>query len=278
MNHYEAWFIALSLAAYGVTAFFYFRHLFGGREFWSRPTLLLLTAGLGLHFLALTAHTVSDPQKALPLANVFETLSFSAWCLVLVFVLVESRWKLTALGALVLPLALVAMAASFLALHRTAQNQPPTSLSQAWLGVHVTLVLVGYAAFTLSFCAAVAYLLQDRFLRSKRFQGLSRQLPPVQVADEAAYRLAALGFPVFTLGLIIGAIWAYSTQPSGWAWDPKVVWSAVTWLVFVVYLHARMASGWKGRKAAALLIIGFLCVIVTYVFTGLLKAGWHHFV
>jgi len=279
MSHYEALLILLSLAAYSATAFLYFRHLFGRRQFWGRTTLWLLSAGLGLHFAALLLRGISGPQARLPLTGVLETLSFSAWCLVLVFVLAESHWKLTTLGAFVIPLALAALAASFLSLHRPSPAaQLARGFNPALLGVHVTLVLIGYAAFALASCSALAYLLQDRLLKSKRLEGLSRQLPPVQVADEAAYRLAALGFPVFTLGLIIGAVWAYSTQPTGWAWDPKVLWSAITWLVFVIYLHARGASGWKGRKAAALLITGFFCVLITYFLTSLLKVGWHRFV
>lgn len=278
MIQLEILLISLSLIAYLATAVIYLRHLFGGREFWGRATLTLLIIGLGVHFLALVVHVLADPKRALPLVNVLETLSLAAWCLVFVFVLAELRWRITALGAFVLPIALAAMVGSFFALHHHASAAPKFLLEhQALLGVHVTLVLVGYAAFVLAFCSALAYLLQDRFLRSKHFQGISRQLPPVQVADEAAYRLAALGFPVFTLGLIIGAIWAYLARPGGW-WDPKVVWSIVTWLVFVTYLHARMASGWKGRKAAVLLVTGFVCVVATYVLTGLLKAGWHRFV
>ncbi len=278
MSRYETLLILLSLAAYLATALLYFRHLFGKRQFWGRPALGLLLAGLGAHFLALLVRSLSGTPR-LPLANVLETLSFSAWCLVLVFVLAELRWKISALGAFVLPLAFAALIVSFFSLHHyPVGSAEENDFNAAWLGIHVTLILIGYAAFALATCSAAAYLLQDHFLKNKHFEGLSRQLPPVQVADEAAYRLAALGFPIFTLGLIIGVIWAYSTQGRGWAWDPKVLWSAVTWLVFTIYLHARMANGWKGRKAAALLVAGFVCVIITFVLTGLVKAGWHRFV
>jgi len=284
MNHYEAILVGCSLAAYIATALLYIYQLFGRRAFWGRPTLVLLIVGLVFHFAYLVARGIFGPGLKLPIANVFETLSFSAWCLVLVFVLVEARWRLTALGAIILPLAFVGLAVSFFALHRESMNTSSASLNLAWLkehqallGVHVTLVLMGYAAFMLASCAALAYLLQNAFLKSKRLQGLSRQLPPVQVSDEAAYRLTALGFPIFTLGLVIGVIWAYSTQPRGWILDPKIILSGVTWLVFVIYLHARMASGWKGRKAAALLLAGFCCTVITYVLAGLLKGGWHRF-
>jgi cytochrome c-type biogenesis protein CcsB len=277
--NYETLLLALSLAAYVITGILYLRQLFSQRQLWGRATLALLLFGLVLHLAALFTHSLSRGNLKLPIENVLETLSFSAWCLVLVFVFAESRWKLTALGAFVLPVAIIALAGSFIAYrHAISVNVTRlTGFDPTLLGVHVTLVIVGYAAFTLAFCAACACVVQDNLLKRKHLVGISRQLPPVQVADEAAYRLAALGFPIFSLGIVIGVIWANLTQPKGWMWDPKVVWSVITWLVFAVYLHVRMANGWKGRRAAILLMSGFGCAIVTYLVTGLLRIGWHHF-
>ena len=77
--------------------------------------------------------------------------------------------------------------------------------------------------------------------------------------DEVSYRAIAAGFPLFTLGgLVFGMIWAYRAWGSYWSWDPKEVWSLITWLVFALYLHTRIVMGWKGRRSALIAVLGFL--------------------
>lgn len=276
MNHSVTALFFIPLALYFAAALLYLLHMLGKKELAGKAVFWLLGSGLGLHLLNLALQVTASPGE-LPLKNLSQALSFTAWCLVAIAVVTEQRWKMPALGAFALPLALMAMIGSLLATyHQTGLL--PQNISQAWLGTHVILTISGYAAFMLAFCAALVYLLQDRFLKSKRLMGLSRRLPPVQTADEAAYRLAALGFPVFTLGLVVGVIWAYATQAKGWALDPKVIWSLVTWVVFVTYLHVRMANGWKGRKAALVLVVGFVCIIITYLLISPVQSGWHRFV
>ena len=108
---------------------------------------------------------------------------------------------------------------------------------------------------------------------------LSRQgfLPPSATLDRVAYRIIAFGFPIWTFGVIAGAIWAQSAWGRYWGWDPKETWSFITWVIFAGYLHARATSGWKGRRAAIVACVGFVSLFVTYYAVNLWIAGLHSY-
>lgn len=266
--------LELPIAGYLVAAALYLRELFG-------PARRLAGVATGVVLATLTVHLAllvfwGIQHGRLPVAGVVESLSLVCWALVLMYLLVELRWKLPALGSLVVSLGVLLM---LVGLSRSAEPaELPVVLRSPWLAAHVTLAILGYAAFAVAFCIALLFLAQNALLKSKRLAGASRLLPSVGVADDAAYRMVTLGFPIFTLGLIFGAIWAQRVWPGDWLWDPKITASIVTWLIFAAYLHARLAQGWKGRRTAVLLVVGFLCVLGTYLGVGLLGLGRHSFV
>jgi ABC-type transport system involved in cytochrome c biogenesis permease subunit len=230
----------------------------GGRMAW------VLTLGLILHLAAFAVRAAASQPQRLPLSGVAETLSSLAWFLVLSWMLLELRWRIPGLGAFALPLA---VALGFAGLVGMVRGAPVFALESPVVGVHIVLSLLGYAAFALAFCTAVAYLLQDRLLRAKRLTGLSEQLPPVILSDESSYRLVALGLPVFTLGLLLGAVFARLRGEIPGR-DPKEIWGYLTWLIFAAYLLVRTIRGWRGRRAAALLVVGFASLLITYLGVG----------
>jgi len=265
------WIIAA--AAYVGAAAAYARLLFGpagGR----RPALGLLAAALVAHLGWLAA--VSARLGRLPIGDPLETLLLAGWLCVAVCLMVDARWRAPALGIFAAPLGLVSILAL---LARGAPAAVPASeLNNPWLQLHIVLILIGYAALALAFGSAVVYLVQDRGLRSKHPSALGRHLPSVQAADDTAYRLVAVGFPLLTAGLVVGVLMLQQMKGVYWLWDDiKLTMSAVTWLVFAVYLHARMAQGWKGRRTAVLLVIGFVLVLVTYLGVWFLAPdSWHN--
>ena len=254
-----------SLVIYLFAAERQIRALFRRQEALDKTTFGPLTAGLILHLGAFAARAFTTQPHRLPLTGVPETFSFLAWLLILSWMILELRWRIAALGALALPLAAVL---DFLGLVGMAKAGRLYLLENPLVGAHITLSLLGYAAFALAFCAAVTYLLQDRLLKTKRLTGLSRHLPPVLLSDETSYRLVAVGFPVFSLGLILGAVWAYLRGESYPTGDPKEIWGLITWVIFAVYLYARALQGWRGRRTAALLVIGFISILITYLAVG----------
>jgi cytochrome c-type biogenesis protein CcsB len=135
--------------------------------------------------------------------------------------------------------------------------------------VHVVMAVLSYGIFTVSFGAAVGYLVQgehDRF----------SWLPTHKVLDEVAYRAVIIGFPIFAGLIILGSYWASIAWGRYWGWDPKETSALVTWLIYAVYLHARSLRGWSGRPAALILVLGFAALLFTY-FGNLYFAGLHSY-
>ncbi|MEM8722901.1 MAG: c-type cytochrome biogenesis protein CcsB [Cyanobacteria bacterium P01_G01_bin.39] len=95
--------------------------------------------------------------------------------------------------------------------------------------------------------------------------------------DNISYRVIGLGFPLLTIGIIAGGVWANEAWGSYWSWDPKETWAFITWLVFAAYLHARITRGWQGRKPAILAAVGFVVVWVCYLGVNLLGQGLHSY-
>ncbi|MBR8832139.1 MAG: Cytochrome c biogenesis protein CcsA [Chroococcopsis gigantea SAG 12.99] len=95
--------------------------------------------------------------------------------------------------------------------------------------------------------------------------------------DNISYRVIGLGFPLLTIGIIAGAVWANEAWGSYWSWDPKETWAFITWLVFAAYLHSRITRGWQGRKPAILAASGFVVVWVCYLGVNLLGKGLHSY-
>ena len=104
-----------------------------------------------------------------------------------------------------------------------------------------------------------------------------QRLSLADTLDNISYRIIGLGFPLLTIGIISGAVWANEAWGSYWSWDPKETWALITWLVFAAYLHARITKGWQGRKPAILAATGFLVVWICYLGVNILGKGLHSY-
>ena len=122
------------------------------------------------------------------------------------------------------------------------------------------------------------YLVQEHQLKSKRIGAITQRLPSLKVLDDLNYQSLTYGFPLLTLGIITGAIWAEYAWGRYWNWDPKETWSLITWLFYAALLHQRLTVGWRGRKAAIMAIIGFLAVLFTFLGVNLLLSGLHTYI
>lgn len=104
-----------------------------------------------------------------------------------------------------------------------------------------------------------------------------QRLSLADTLDNTSYRTIGLGFPLLTIGIIAGAVWANEAWGSYWSWDPKETWALITWLVFAAYLHARITRSWQGRKPAILAASGFAIIWVCYLGVNLLGIGLHSY-
>ena len=215
-----------------------------------------------------------------PLSNMWEFTVAFGWGVILFYVLFElrARWEgegwpsARTVGAFVLPVALGMFAVSLAFFPPELNSLLPALQANRILGAHVTTMVLSYAALSVSFGAAVGYLIQGGG-EGKRFA----RLPSGERLEEIANRSVLVGFPLLTLGVTLGAFWAYSAWGRYWGWDPKETSALVIWLVYAAYLHARNLRGWKGKGSAWLLVIGFGAVLFSYFAVNLWVSGLHSY-
>lgn len=198
----------------------------------------------------------------IPLEDLPETLSTFGWALVGIFILLQIKYHLMVLGALVAPLATLCMVIACLL------PRPPVELaplfSGLWRTLHVGTLIVGNAAFAIACCAGILYLIQERAIKDKRPGFFFRRLPSLKLLDSVGYASLIVGFPMLTFGVITGVVYAQMVRGRFWTWAPKEILAAITWLVFAALLHERLAVGWRGRRAAIMSIVGFVILLFTF--------------
>lgn len=278
-----------------------------------------------------------------PLSNLYESLFFVAWGITAVHLIAESMSRSRLVGVVTAPVAMGITAFAALSLPSDMQLSAPLvpALKSNWLMMHVSIMLISYAALMVGSLLAIAFLIvtrgqnvelkgssigtgayRDNHYRLRRGNNLAahptqpqtvtiRQLqsanlfegngsgqtavldlatPQPQVEplspqrlslaetlDNISYRIIGLGFPLLTIGIIAGAVWANEAWGAPWSWDPKETWALITWLVFAAYLHARITRGWQGRRPAILAATGLVVVWVCYLGVNLLGKGLHSY-
>jgi len=210
-----------------------------------------------------------------PVIGLKESLDFFSWSMVVMYLVLRTNRRAGPLGTFVLPLAagFYAAAAFMTHVHFVVDERFDTAL----FPLHVLVTFMGYAAFTLAFGSGVMYLLQERGLKSRRPGKMLERLPSLHELDWLIYRSLMIGFPLLTLGIILGAAWLHLVKGVFVTWEPKVIASLVTWLLYAAILHARLLAGWRGRKLAAMSVLGFGLVLFTFLGTEMAGGGFHRF-
>ena len=212
-----------------------------------------------------------------PLSNMYESMSFFALCVMAAYLVVEWKFKVKTLGAVVAPMAFIILAANALFFPDEIRPLVP-ALQSDWLLYHVITSFVSYGAFAVSFGISLLYLVKMKAEKGGLKEGsILAMFPDLKVLDEVNYKSIAVGFPLLSLGIITGAAWANYAWGTYWSWDPKETWSLITWFIYAAYLHARLTRGWQGRRAALLSIVGFLAVVFTYFGVNFLLSGLHSY-
>jgi ABC-type uncharacterized transport system permease subunit len=216
----------------------------------SRWAPRLVAIGVPLH----AAHIVvsSLVQHVCPVAGIHFALSIASMLAAFAYVVARARFRVDVVGAFVAPLALCFLLAS-----RFVGTGGAPKLRSAILPFHVAANLLGVALFTLAFAAAVAYLLQERHLKQKNLHGVFERLPPLDALDRAEHRFLAAGFPMLTIGILTGTLWAREVEAGGAAEIARAAFGYVSWCLFGTVLLLRAAAGWRGRRAAYGTIAGF---------------------
>jgi cytochrome c-type biogenesis protein CcsB len=225
-------------------------------------------------------HTVFLAQQyyalgAAPVLSLKSALSFFSWTIIGAYLIFQLRFKLMVLGSFVAPLAAFLMIISSTIPGMEVVVKP--MYRSIWLTIHVGTIFMGNGMLAVTFVAAIMYLIQERQIKRKRLGSFYSRLPSLETLDSINYYALMYGFPLLTVGMITGSIYAQYALGSYWRWDPKEVWSLITWLFYAALLHERVAVGWRGRKAAIMSIICFLVLIFTFVGVSLWLSDYHSF-
>jgi cytochrome c-type biogenesis protein CcsB len=329
-----------------------------GAAFRAIPYLgALSTAGMAIANLCIAALLGARWLEAgyFPLSNLYESLFFLTWGITMIHLIAENMSRSRLVGTVTAPVAMGITAFAALSLPAEMQQSEPLvpALKSNWLMMHVSVMMLSYAALMVGSLLAIAFLVvtrgQNVELRGSsvgtggyrthdnqttnpsyqlqrnredikpqtpgtarpastftpvatgnsavntavldRSLSTSSSVPPMSelpmlspqrlnladTLDNISYRVIGLGFPLLTIGIIAGAVWANEAWGSYWSWDPKETWALITWLVFAAYLHARITRGWQGRRPAILAATGFMVVWICYLGVNLLGKGLHSY-
>ncbi len=229
---------------------------YGGK--FTQGALILLTGSLLARFLA-TGHA--------PFANHYEFAVSFSWGMILALVYFEHRYRVRTLAVVVLPV-ILAMLLYASTLSYAASPLMPALQNSPLLTLHVFTAALAYGAAVIAFGAAVMYLLGPHI----KWSGW----PKLDTLDDLGYKAVIITFPMLTIMIILGSVWANVAWGRYWSWDPKETAALVTWLIYGAYLHARVVGGWRGKRAAWLLVLGFAAIIFTY-FGNLFFGGMHSY-
>lgn len=238
---------------------------------------IITAAGFLGHTVGIILRWIESYQMGIgraPLSNMYESLVFFSWTIILLYLIIEWRIGNKSIGVFATLIAFLIMAYSSLS-DKEIQPLLP-ALKSNWLIAHVLTCFFGYAAFAISFGISILYLFKGQAIKSSATV-FSRLVPDHDVLEELSYQMVIIGFIMLTLGIITGAVWANSAWGTYWSWDPKETWSLITWFVYAAMLHSRLVSGWRGKKLALFSIVGFCCVIFTYLGVNLLLPGLHSY-
>ena len=234
----------------------------------TRVPSMLLWATL----LALTGAVVTRWIAAArpPLGNMYEYNIALAWGMTLFCAAHELRFRQRGVGTVAMGLVFSLLLLNQAFFPGRLTTLVPALQANRILGIHVATMMMSYAALSVSFAAAVLYLVQGRTRRLKT-------LPPRAALEEISEWSVMIGFPMLALGIALGAWWANSAWGRYWGWDPKETSALVTWLIYAVYLHAHHLRGWRGERSAWLLVLGYAGVIFTYFVVNIWVAGLHSY-
>jgi cytochrome c-type biogenesis protein CcsB len=283
---YNPYFFNCAMLIYIIAFLFYLLFIVTKRRAMGTFAFVVILIGFFLHLTGLLIRwweSYATGYGYIPLSNIYESLVFFSWAIVLVYLIVDIRYHQRAIGVIASPLAAIAIALTSLVPGAKSDIRPLIpALQSNWLAIHVITCFLGYAAFAISCGVSIAYMIQAKRTSSGQRATSGprdpiRWLPSSQTLDEINYKAIAIGFPMLTLGIITGAAWASYAWGSYWSWDPKETWSLITWFIYAAFLHARYTHEWRGRKTALLSIVGFGAVIFTYFGVNFLLSGLHSY-
>ncbi len=242
-----------------------------------------------------------------PLSNLYESLIFLAWSITFIQILIENQTKNRIIGAITIPIVLFIIAFISISIPNELKVASPLvpALKSNWLMMHVTVMMISYATLITGCLLSILFLIISNNLnvkikgnsnnnikqvlfkydlnkKSSIFNPIkndekNNRIDLLQSLDNLSYRIIGFGFPLLTLGIISGAVWANDAWGTYWSWDPKETWALITWIIFAIYLHSRINQKNKGKEPAAIASFGFIIIWICYLGVNFLGKGLHSY-
>ena len=217
--------------------------------------------------------------ERVPWGNMYEFGCVAILAALTAYIVLVRVWSIEWVGPIITGFATVVLGASMLVYVPAGPLVP--ALHSYWLVIHVLGAIIAGSAFLVGAAASALFLVKARAEANTPEEdrsGFLWRIPSSAAIDQVAYRVHAFAFPIWTFAaLIAGPIWAQYAWGRYWGWDPKEVWAFITWTVYAGYLHARATSGWKGKAAAILALVGFATFVFNFVGVNLFVPGLHSY-
>jgi cytochrome c-type biogenesis protein CcsB len=296
--------ISLTLFGLAIAAYFFSMPLYFAAAGWGKArvaqlAMALTGAGLAAHLISYGLRWAADGHY--PLSNMYEYSSQLALIMVIFFLAVAIPWRIQYIGGVVM-IGAIAMMAVGRSLYVGPSGLIP-ALNSYWLKIHVTSMVTASALLSFTFFFSLAALLKAWAVGGGRLvlatgpryalaagpgaltastgprwlQAATAWLPEPETLDRLAFRMVLIGFPLWTFGVMMGAVWGEHAWGRWWGNDPKEIMAAVTWIVYAIYFHARSIGGWRGYRTTAIASLGFVSVLATFYFVNLWIVGLHSY-
>jgi cytochrome c-type biogenesis protein CcsB len=247
---------------------------------WVRAAVAFSALGILAHLVAVVTRGFAVHRA--PWGNMYEFVTALTCVAAIFFCYVMVRYRAWALGVFVMGAVVVALGLAETVIYTAAGPLVP-ALQSYWLSIHVTAMTLATGIFFVAAVLGVMYLVVERYRarvaagKAQPGNGLLARIPSAAQLDKLTYRTVVFGFPVWTFGVIAGAIWADQAWGRYWGWDPVETWAFITWVLYACYLHARATAGWRGRRAHYIQLLGFASLTFNMLVVQVFITGMHSY-
>ena len=247
---------------------------------WVRGAVALSALGALAHVVAVTTRGLAVHRA--PWGNMYEFITALTCVAAIFFCYILVRYRAWTLGVFVMGAVVVALGLAEALINTPAGPLVP-ALQSYWLSIHVTAMTLATGIFFVAAVLGIMYLVAERYRKrvaagkSQPGNGLIARIPSAAQLDKLTYRTVIFGFPVWTFGVIAGAIWADQAWGRYWGWDPVETWAFITWVIYAAYLHARATAGWRGARAHYIQLLGFASLVTNMLIVQVFITGMHSY-
>jgi cytochrome c-type biogenesis protein CcsB len=247
---------------------------------WVRVAVTFSALGMLAHVAAVTTRGLAVHRA--PWGNMYEFITALTCVAAIFFGYVVLRYRAWALGVFVMGAVVLALGLAETLIYTPAGPLVP-ALQSYWLSIHVTAMTLATGIFFVAAVLGLMYLVAERYRarvaagKAQPGNGLIARIPSAAQLDKLTYRTVVFGFPVWTFGVIAGAIWADQAWGRYWGWDPVETWAFITWVIYAAYLHARATAGWRGARAHYIQLLGFASLVTNMLVVQVFITGMHSY-